>query len=86
MPLLEMREIAKRYGAFEILRGLSLDVEEHQVVCLIGPSGCGKSTLLRCVNGLETIDGGEIRLHEDRVSGPRCCTCRRRRAASESRT
>jgi polar amino acid transport system ATP-binding protein len=40
------------------------------VVCLIGPSGCGKSTLLRCINGLETIDGGEIRLHGDRVTGP----------------
>ena len=45
-------------------------VEQHQVVCLIGPSGCGKSTLLRCINGLETIDGGEIRLHGDRVTGP----------------
>ncbi len=70
MPLLEMRGVTKRYGALEILSGLDLDVEEHQVVCLIGPSGCGKSTLLRCVNGLEPIDGGEIRLHDDRVSGP----------------
>ena len=40
------------------------------MVCLIGPSGCGKSTLLRCINGLEPIQGGEIRLHGDRVSGP----------------
>ena len=40
------------------------------MVCLIGPSGCGKSTLLRCINGLEPIQGGEIRLHDDRVSGP----------------
>ena len=70
MPLLEMRGVTKRYGALEILSGLDLDVEEHQVVCLIGPSGCGKSTLLRCINGLEPIDGGEIRLHDDRVSGP----------------
>ena len=53
-----------------MLQGLSLDVEAHQVVCLIGPSGCGKSTLLRCINGLEEIQGGEIRLHDDRVSGP----------------
>ena len=70
MPLLEMRGVTKRYGQLEVLGGLNLDVEEHQVVCLIGPSGCGKSTLLRCVNGLEPIDGGEIRLHDDRVSGP----------------
>ena len=70
MPLVEIREVTKRYGAFEVLKGLSLDVERHQVVCLIGPSGCGKSTLLRCINGLEPIQGGEIRLHDDRVSGP----------------
>ena len=70
MPLVEIKDVTKRYGAFEVLKGLSLDVERHQVVCLIGPSGCGKSTLLRCINGLEPIQGGEIRLHDDRVSGP----------------
>ena len=70
MALVEMKDVHKRYGAFEVLKGLSLDVERHQVVCLIGPSGCGKSTLLRCINGLEPIQGGEIRLHDDRVSGP----------------
>ena len=70
MPLVEIKEVTKRYGAFEVLKGLNLDVEAHDVVCLIGPSGCGKSTLLRCINGLEPIQGGEIRLHDDRVSGP----------------
>src|SRR5919205_2115956 len=70
MPLVEIRDVVKRYGAIEVLRGVSLEVEAHQVVCLIGPSGCGKSTLLRCINGLEDIQGGEIRLHGDRVSGP----------------
>ena len=70
MALVEIKDVHKRYGAFEVLKGLSLDVERHQVVCLIGPSGCGKSTLLRCINGLEPIQGGEIRLHDDRVSGP----------------
>ena len=70
MALVEIKDVTKRYGAFEVLKGLSLDVERHQVVCLIGPSGCGKSTLLRCINGLEPIQGGEIRLHDDRVSGP----------------
>src|SRR4029077_1836685 len=53
----------------EVLRGVSLTVDEHQVVCLIGPSGCGKSTLLRCINGLEAIQQGEIRLDGERVSG-----------------
>jgi polar amino acid transport system ATP-binding protein len=70
MPLIEINQVIKRYGAVEVLRGLSMNVDQHQVVCLIGPSGCGKSTLLRCINGLEGIEGGEIRLHGDRVSGP----------------
>ncbi|HEY1385824.1 MAG TPA: amino acid ABC transporter ATP-binding protein [Dongiaceae bacterium] len=70
MPLLEVKEVVKRFGPHQVLEGLNLDVEEHEVVCLIGPSGCGKSTLLRCINGLEAIQGGEIRLHGDRVTGP----------------
>jgi len=70
MALLEIKDISKHFGAHTVLKGLNLDVEEHQVVCLIGPSGCGKSTLLRCINGLEGIQGGEIRLHGDRVTGP----------------
>jgi polar amino acid transport system ATP-binding protein len=69
VALVEVRGVVKRFGAIEVLRGLSLAVESHQVVCLIGPSGCGKSTLLRCINGLEGIQGGEIRLRGDRVSG-----------------
>ncbi len=70
MPFLELRDVHKRFGPAEVLRGLNLAVDEHQVVCLIGPSGCGKSTLLRCINGLEPIQGGEIVLAGDRVSGP----------------
>ena len=70
MALLAMRDVTKRFGPHEVLRGVNLDVEAHQVVCLIGPSGCGKSTLLRCINGLETIQGGAIELAGDRVSGP----------------
>ena len=70
MAFLEMRRVEKDFGSFKVLKGVDLDVDEHQVVCLIGPSGCGKSTLLRCINGLEAIQGGEIRLMDDRVSGP----------------
>ncbi len=69
MKLIEIDNVRKRYGATEVLTGLSLDIDAHQVVCLIGPSGCGKSTLLRCINQLEGIDGGQIRLHGDRVDG-----------------
>jgi polar amino acid transport system ATP-binding protein len=70
MAMIEIRDIHKSYGDHKIFTGLSLEVEEHQVVCLIGPSGCGKSTLLRCMNGLESIQGGEIRIHGDRMTGP----------------
>jgi polar amino acid transport system ATP-binding protein len=70
MAFLEMTKVQKSYGPVQILRGLDMSVNEHQVVCLIGPSGCGKSTLLRCINQLEQIQGGEIRLMGDRVSGP----------------
>ena len=70
MSFLEIRNVEKEFGPVKVLRGVNLSVNEHQVVCLIGASGCGKSTLLRCINGLEKIQGGEIRLMDDRVSGP----------------
>lgn len=70
MAFLELIGVEKHFGPVQVLRGLNLSVKEHQVVCLIGPSGCGKSTLLRCINQLEPIQGGEIRLMDDRVSGP----------------
>jgi polar amino acid transport system ATP-binding protein len=70
MAFLEIKNVEKHFGPVPVLRGTNLNVDEHQVVCLIGPSGCGKSTLLRCINGLEQIQSGEIRLENDRVSGP----------------
>ena len=69
MPFLEMRDVEKSFGANHVLRGINLDVAQHSVVCLIGASGCGKSTLLRCINALETIEAGVVRLDGDRVSG-----------------
>jgi len=70
MSFLEIVNVEKEFGPVKVLRGVNLSVNEHQVVCLIGASGCGKSTLLRCINGLEKIQAGEIRLMNDRVSGP----------------
>src|SRR6476646_10631708 len=58
--IIRYRGVVKRYGTFQALSGVDLDVHAGEVVCLIGPSGSGKSTLLRCTNGLETIDGGDI--------------------------
>jgi polar amino acid transport system ATP-binding protein len=69
VAFLELRDVEKSFGHTHVLRGITLDVELHQVVCLIGASGSGKSTLLRCINQLETIDRGVIHLAGDRVSG-----------------
>ena len=55
-----LRGVHKRFGKAEVLRGIDLEVAEHEVVCLIGASGSGKSTLLRCLNLIEPIDEGEI--------------------------
>ncbi|MBC9954421.1 amino acid ABC transporter ATP-binding protein [Leucobacter sp. cx-42] len=55
-----MRGVRKHFGDLEVLKGISMDVHEGQVSVLLGPSGSGKSTLLRCINHLETIDGGRI--------------------------
>jgi polar amino acid transport system ATP-binding protein len=69
VAFLEVDRVHKRFGQNEVLRGVSVEVDTHEVVCLIGASGSGKSTLLRCINALEDIDGGEIRLGGERVSG-----------------
>ncbi|GAA2697928.1 peptide ABC transporter ATP-binding protein [Streptomyces anthocyanicus] len=69
MPFIEIDAVHKSYGRTPVLRGIDLDVEQHQVVTLIGASGSGKSTLLRCVNGLEDISGGEIRVGGENASG-----------------
>ncbi|MEO5982611.1 MAG: amino acid ABC transporter ATP-binding protein [Pedococcus sp.] len=69
MAFLELNHVEKYYDDHQVLRGVDLTVNRHEVVCLIGASGCGKSTLLRCVNALESISSGSIRLDDDTVSG-----------------
>jgi polar amino acid transport system ATP-binding protein len=69
VAFLELEGVHKHFGANHVLRGVDLDVDEHEVVCLIGPSGCGKSTLLRCINALEEIDGGAIHIDGEQASG-----------------
>ena len=65
---LQVRDVHKCFGDLAVLRGMDLDVDLHEVVVLIGASGSGKSTLLRCINGLETVDAGEIRIGDIEVT------------------
>jgi polar amino acid transport system ATP-binding protein len=66
---LRLEHVQKFFGRLEVLRGIDLVLEEHEVVCLIGASGSGKSTLLRCVNLLERIDAGRIFLEGREITG-----------------
>jgi polar amino acid transport system ATP-binding protein len=59
-PMVKAESVHKRFGRLEVLKGLWLEVAPKEVVCMIGPSGSGKSTFLRCVNHLESIDGGRL--------------------------
>jgi len=61
----------KSFGKLEVLRGIDLELAEHEVVCLIGASGSGKSTLLRCVNLLEPANAGRIVLRGEEITSPR---------------
>lgn len=67
--LLEIHHLLKDYGNGPVLKEVSLDVHKGEVVVLIGPSGCGKSTFLRCMNGLESIQSGEIFLDGKSITG-----------------
>ncbi|MBO4218359.1 MAG: amino acid ABC transporter ATP-binding protein, partial [Erysipelotrichaceae bacterium] len=67
MSLVEIRNIHKRFGRLEVLKGVDFNVEQGEVVCLIGRSGSGKSTLLRCINLLELPDSGEIRVFGENI-------------------
>ena len=70
MSAVELHGVRKSFGEEEVLHGIDLEVEEHQVVCLIGASGSGKSTLLRCINLLEPIDDGRILVGGEEVTAP----------------
>ncbi|MDQ6435636.1 amino acid ABC transporter ATP-binding protein [Mesorhizobium sp. LHD-90] len=70
MPLIEITDIHKRFGAVEVLKGVSLALEKGEIVAVIGRSGSGKSTLLRCVNGLEKVQSGRIVVDGIHVTAP----------------
>ncbi len=69
-PVIEIRGVTKAFGELEVLKGVDLEVAEHESVALIGASGSGKSTLLRCIDLLEDIDDGDIFLDGDVITDP----------------
>ena len=65
--MVDARGVHKRFGRLEVLKGIDMEVPSGEVVCIIGPSGSGKSTFLRCINHLEKIDSGTIRVANELV-------------------
>ncbi len=68
MSALRLEGVRKSFGEHEVLRGIDLELDDHEVVCLIGASGSGKSTLLRCVNLLEPLNAGRIWLGDEEIT------------------
>ncbi len=62
--LIEIKDLQKQFGDKKILNGINLDIHKGEVVVILGPSGCGKSTFLRCLNGLESVQGGHINFYD----------------------
>ena len=69
-PIVSITDVHKSFGDLEVLKGVSLDVMKGEVICIIGPSGSGKSTLIRCVNALNTIESGSIKVEGLEVNDP----------------
>jgi ABC-type polar amino acid transport system ATPase subunit len=70
-PIILCSQVRKFYGLFEVIKSVDLTVKPGEVICIVGPSGSGKSTLLRLLNGLETIDGGHVRINQIELPGSR---------------
>jgi polar amino acid transport system ATP-binding protein len=62
-PIMRAEDVVKRFGRLEVLKGVSLEVNSGEVVCIIGPSGSGKTTFIRCINHLEKIDAGRVEVN-----------------------
>lgn len=76
--MIEFVDVQKSYGSVEVLRGVNAELPGGKVSCIIGPSGSGKSTMLRCINGLETYQGGDIRIEGARVDPKSVAKLRRK--------
>ena len=70
-PMVSLRDVHKSFGDLKVLKGISLDVMKGDVICIIGPSGSGKSTLIRCINALNDIQKGSIKVEGQEVNDPK---------------
>jgi ABC-type polar amino acid transport system ATPase subunit len=70
-PAIEFKGVNKWFGSLHVLADVDLEVDAGEVIVVCGPSGSGKSTLIRCVNRLEPVQGGEITVHGEAITGPR---------------
>ncbi len=71
MSMIEFKDVEKYYGDFHALHDINLEVEAGETVVLLGPSGSGKSTLIRTVNGLESIEGGQLIVNNQDLADPK---------------
>ena len=69
-PIVSIKDVHKSFGDLEVLKGVTFDVMKGEVVCIIGPSGSGKSTLIRCINALNDIQSGSIKVEGQEVNTP----------------
>ena len=69
-PIVSIQNVHKSFGDLEVLKGVTLDVMKGEVICIIGPSGSGKATLIRCINALNDIQAGSIKVEGIEVSDP----------------
>ncbi|WP_343553929.1 amino acid ABC transporter ATP-binding protein [Pantoea sp.] len=69
--MIHVENLQKNFGATSVLNGISCDIPAQEVLCVIGPSGSGKSTFLRCLNGLESIEGGRVVVNGFEVQNPK---------------
>ena len=67
-PIVSLNNVYKSFGELEVLKGISFDVMKGEVICIIGPSGSGKSTLIRCINALNDINSGSIKVRGSEVN------------------
>src|SRR3954467_5594977 len=66
-PMVRAQEVCKSFGSLHVLKGITLEVDKGEVLCMVGPSGSGKSTFLRCINHLEQVNGGRLYVDGDLI-------------------